>query len=139
VLARTINDDGYAMLDADTDEVRETWPDGTPAARDLTLRLTGWYGSAGDPAAYWMEEFEEEGRFGEEISWRLSWLDPRTLRPSGSPLFEMSGGAPDPVAAAGDYLLGELNGTIMVLSGIAPVSGDAAAGRGRDARPGGVP
>ncbi|WP_141315961.1 hypothetical protein [Streptomyces spinoverrucosus] len=116
LLARAISrDDEYAMLDPDTGKVLRTWADDTPGAKDANLHLLGWYGSADDAAAYRFERFEEDGN-GDEVSWRLSWLDPRTLRPADTPLFEMSDPGPDPVAAEGNYLFVEQRGNIMALT-----------------------
>ncbi|MEV1085637.1 hypothetical protein AB0I98_46765 [Streptomyces sp. NPDC050211] len=116
LLARPISrKDEYAMLDADSGEVLQTWTDDTPETRDGNLHLLGWHGSADDAAAYRLETFEED-RNGQETSWRLSWLDPRTLRPADTPLFEMSDPGPDPVAAEGNYLFVEHRGNIMALT-----------------------
>jgi hypothetical protein len=86
---------GYTMLDARTGEVLETWA-GPYDAR----YLAGWYGGARNPAAYLIEDRGD----GPATSWRLSWLDPRTLRPAGTPLFETNGGSPLALTAEGNYL-----------------------------------
>jgi hypothetical protein len=45
-----------------------------------------WHGSPADPASY-----RTEGGGGEAPVWRLYRLDPHTLRPTGTPLFEQRG------------------------------------------------
>jgi hypothetical protein len=99
----------YITLDASTGEVLKTWADdlpGTPASY-----LAGWYGSPGDPAFYRIE-----GGGGEASVWRLYRLDPHTLRPTGTPLFEMSSGVPEPVAAEGGYLFVRLGEDVIALA-----------------------
>ncbi|MFE6779554.1 hypothetical protein [Streptomyces sp. NPDC057702] len=107
LLART-TEGGHGLVDRDTGEVRERWT-GDDTRRSPLYAADG-YGSLPDAVTYGVAPGD-----GGAIPWRPRRLDPRTLRPTGAPLFEITDFSPVLMTTGGGHVFGWSDGQVTAL------------------------